>query len=230
MTSFTKILKKYDKITGWNFSPIYLKEVESSYFVTSTKVSLLLLYPDSLQVARNCDTKHAIKLSGKPSIWMGPQVHKLMNKVEEIYTKHFTEGVRKKAISHLRPVRKQGSYRTTFFTGTESESGWIARHGTCSDPLKPQCVSVKAWSCARLLADHIKVCGTELGLVWSTLSEPKNVLPGPVMSMRVLPVVGIDRCVIGSVTEVLVFANSSQLSSYYRRIISDNLGAWRPVH
>ncbi|KAG0589663.1 hypothetical protein KC19_1G037800 [Ceratodon purpureus] len=81
MTAFSKILKKYDKNTGWNFKPIYMKEVESSYFVTSMKVN------------------------------------KLMTKVEEIYTKHFTEGERKKAISHLRPIRKQGSHKTTFFTG-----------------------------------------------------------------------------------------------------------------
>ena len=40
-----------------------------------------------------------------------------MNKVEEIYAKHFTEGVRKKAISQLRPIRQQGSHKTTFFTG-----------------------------------------------------------------------------------------------------------------
>lgn len=81
MTAFAKILKKYDKTTGWNMSPIYMKEVESSYFVTSSKV------------------------------------HKLMNKVEELYAKHFTDGERKKAISHLRPERKIGSHRTTFFIG-----------------------------------------------------------------------------------------------------------------
>ena len=39
MTAFAKILKKYDKNTGWDFSPVYMKVVESSYFVTSTKVS-----------------------------------------------------------------------------------------------------------------------------------------------------------------------------------------------
>jgi hypothetical protein len=40
-----------------------------------------------------------------------------MNKIEEIFAKHFTEGVRKKAISQLRPIRQQGSHKTTFFTG-----------------------------------------------------------------------------------------------------------------
>lgn len=38
MLAFTKILKKYDKITRWNVSPTYMKVVESSYFVVSNKV------------------------------------------------------------------------------------------------------------------------------------------------------------------------------------------------
>lgn len=38
MLAFTKILKKYDKVTRWNVSPIYMKAVESSYFVVSDKV------------------------------------------------------------------------------------------------------------------------------------------------------------------------------------------------
>lgn len=41
MTAFTKILSVYDKNTGWHFAPIYMKEVEGSYFATSTKVSLV---------------------------------------------------------------------------------------------------------------------------------------------------------------------------------------------
>lgn len=57
------------------------------------------------------------------------QVHKLMNKVEELYAKHFTDGERKKAISHLRPERKIGSHRTTFFIGMNIESFQVARFG-----------------------------------------------------------------------------------------------------
>ncbi|KAG0627990.1 hypothetical protein M758_2G242000 [Ceratodon purpureus] len=81
ITAFAKILKKYDKITGWNFLPIYMKEVESSHFVVSKKI------------------------------------HKLMSKVEDIFTKHFAEGQRKKAVAQLRPTRRQGTHRTTFFLG-----------------------------------------------------------------------------------------------------------------
>lgn len=42
MTAFTKILNLYDKNTGWHFAPVYTKEVESSYFAISTKVSLVV--------------------------------------------------------------------------------------------------------------------------------------------------------------------------------------------
>uniref|UniRef100_A0A7I4DLS2 Uncharacterized protein n=1 Tax=Physcomitrium patens TaxID=3218 RepID=A0A7I4DLS2_PHYPA len=79
--AFVKILKKYDKTTGLHFAPIYMKEVESSYLVISSKVQ------------------------------------KLINKVEDIFTNHFSDGVRKKAMSQLRPMRKQGTHRTTFFIG-----------------------------------------------------------------------------------------------------------------
>lgn len=48
---------------------------------------------------------------------MGTQMLKLMSKVEDIYTKYFSDGDRKKAISQLRPIRKQGTHRTTYFLG-----------------------------------------------------------------------------------------------------------------
>ncbi|KAG0606207.1 hypothetical protein M758_9G122400 [Ceratodon purpureus] len=86
ITAFAKITKKYDEITGWAIAPIYMKEVESSYFVTSKKI------------------------------------HKLATKVEDIYIKHFADGERKKAMAQLRPVRRQGTHRTTFFLGLFSGS------------------------------------------------------------------------------------------------------------
>ncbi|CAM6085404.1 unnamed protein product [Calypogeia fissa] len=42
MMAFTKILKKYDKVTGWNASLAYCKAVESSYFAGSDKVRQLM--------------------------------------------------------------------------------------------------------------------------------------------------------------------------------------------
>jgi len=45
------------------------------------------------------------------------QIHKLAIKVEEMYTKHFANGERKKAMIELRPVRRRGSHWTTFFLG-----------------------------------------------------------------------------------------------------------------
>lgn len=41
MIVFVKILKKYDKIIGWNMLLIYMKEVESFYFVILLKVRKL---------------------------------------------------------------------------------------------------------------------------------------------------------------------------------------------
>ncbi|KAL2651408.1 hypothetical protein R1flu_019536 [Riccia fluitans] len=40
--AFSKILKKYDKVTGWNASPTYMRAVETSYFATSSKVVKLM--------------------------------------------------------------------------------------------------------------------------------------------------------------------------------------------
>jgi SPX domain protein involved in polyphosphate accumulation len=38
MVAFAKILKKYDKVTKRNLAPMYIKEVECSYFASSDKV------------------------------------------------------------------------------------------------------------------------------------------------------------------------------------------------
>ncbi|BBN02132.1 xenotropic and polytropic retrovirus receptor 1 [Marchantia polymorpha subsp. ruderalis] len=40
--AFSKILKKYDKVTGWNASLTYLRVVEDSYFASSDKVLKLM--------------------------------------------------------------------------------------------------------------------------------------------------------------------------------------------
>lgn len=38
MVAFAKILKKYDKVVKWKLGPLYIREVERSYFATSDKV------------------------------------------------------------------------------------------------------------------------------------------------------------------------------------------------
>jgi len=38
MVAFAKIMKKYDKVVRQKFGPLYIKEVEQSYFATSDKV------------------------------------------------------------------------------------------------------------------------------------------------------------------------------------------------
>lgn len=47
------------------------------------------------------------------------QMLKLMSKVEDLYTKYFSDGDHKKAVSELRPTRKQGTHRTTYFLGRQ---------------------------------------------------------------------------------------------------------------
>jgi len=52
ITAFAKIMKKYDKVTGWHLAPIYMKEVESSYFVVSKKVIEYAGVP--IRIRENC--------------------------------------------------------------------------------------------------------------------------------------------------------------------------------
>jgi len=79
--AFAKIMKKYDKVVRQKFGPLYIKEVEQSYFATSDKVT------------------------------------QLMTKVEEIFTKHFSNHDRRKAMQQLRPMHQHGGHSITFFLG-----------------------------------------------------------------------------------------------------------------
>jgi len=42
----------------------------------------------------------------------------LMTKVEEIFTKHFANHDRRKAMQQLRPMQQHGGHSITFFLGT----------------------------------------------------------------------------------------------------------------
>lgn len=46
------------------------------------------------------------------------QVTKLMTKVEEIFTKHFADHDRRKAMAQLRPIQQRGGHSITFLLGT----------------------------------------------------------------------------------------------------------------
>jgi hypothetical protein len=86
IVAFAKILKKYDKVVKWNLAPMYIKEVERSYFASSDKVT------------------------------------KLITRVEDIFTKHFSHHDRRKAMAQLRPMQQHGGHTTTFFLGIFSGS------------------------------------------------------------------------------------------------------------
>ncbi|WVY97661.1 hypothetical protein V8G54_029812 [Vigna mungo] len=81
MVAFTKILKKFDKVSCQKASANYLKEVKRSHFVSSDKVV------------------------------------RLMDEVESIFTKHFANNDRKKAMKFLRPQQHKDSHMVTFLVG-----------------------------------------------------------------------------------------------------------------
>ncbi|TKY53749.1 Phosphate transporter PHO1 [Spatholobus suberectus] len=81
MVAFSKILKKFDKVSCQKASANYLKEVKKSRFISSDKVV------------------------------------RLMDEVESIFTKHFANNDRKKAMKFLRPQQQKGSHMVTFLIG-----------------------------------------------------------------------------------------------------------------
>ncbi|KAJ0035634.1 hypothetical protein Pint_25109 [Pistacia integerrima] len=81
MVAFTKILKKFDKVSNQKASASYLQVVKRSYFISSDKVV------------------------------------RLMDEVESIFTKHFANNDRKKAMKFLRPQQQKDSHMVTFFVG-----------------------------------------------------------------------------------------------------------------
>ncbi|CAA2994911.1 phosphate transporter PHO1 [Olea europaea subsp. europaea] len=81
MVAFTKILKKFDKVSNQQASASYLKVVKRSHFVSSDKVL------------------------------------RLMDEVESLFTQHFANKDRKKAMKFLRPQHHKDSHMLTFFVG-----------------------------------------------------------------------------------------------------------------
>ncbi|KAL5781664.1 hypothetical protein ACOSP7_006693 [Xanthoceras sorbifolium] len=81
MVAFTKILKKFDKVSNQKASGSYLQVVKRSHFISSDKVV------------------------------------RLMDEVESIFTKHFANNERKKAMKFLRPQQQKDSHMVTFFVG-----------------------------------------------------------------------------------------------------------------
>ena len=54
------------------------------------------------------------------SISFIPQVALLMDRVEEIFTEHFTGGHRRQAMAALRPMQQPASHHVTYFLGTKT--------------------------------------------------------------------------------------------------------------
>ncbi|KAL8481102.1 hypothetical protein ACS0TY_027586 [Phlomoides rotata] len=81
MKAFTKILKKFDKVSNQKASASYLKVVKTSHFISSDKVV------------------------------------RLMDEVESLFTHHFANNDRKRAMKFLRPQHQKDSHMVTFFVG-----------------------------------------------------------------------------------------------------------------
>ncbi|KAL2344580.1 hypothetical protein Fmac_005865 [Flemingia macrophylla] len=79
--AFSKIMKKYDKITSRGAAKTYMKMVDKSYLGSSDEVT------------------------------------KLMERVEKVFVKHFSNSNRNKGMSILRPKPKRERHRVTFFMG-----------------------------------------------------------------------------------------------------------------
>ncbi|KAF6169777.1 hypothetical protein GIB67_034169 [Kingdonia uniflora] len=81
MVAFTKILKKFDKVSNQQASANYLKKVKRSHFISSDKVVLL------------------------------------GDEVESIFTKHFANNDKIKAMKFLRPQQRKESHMLSFLVG-----------------------------------------------------------------------------------------------------------------
>ncbi|KAG9146923.1 hypothetical protein Leryth_021560 [Lithospermum erythrorhizon] len=81
LSAFSKILKKYEKITSRRVARSYMKMVDDSYLGSSEEVIGLL------------------------------------NRVEEIFVKHFSNSNRRDGMKLLRPKRRREQHRITFFSG-----------------------------------------------------------------------------------------------------------------
>ncbi|KAF7136602.1 hypothetical protein RHSIM_Rhsim08G0071200 [Rhododendron simsii] len=138
LLAFSKIMKKYDKITSRNASKAYLEMIDKSYIGSSDELL------DNMKISRheNLKTRSSESTSigtGQQRFWymqtsvlhdtgifdvhlVIPQVTRLVERVESTFIKHFSNGNRKRGIITLRPQARSESHRTTFFLGLFSGS------------------------------------------------------------------------------------------------------------
>ncbi|KAE8023211.1 hypothetical protein FH972_008937 [Carpinus fangiana] len=105
--AFSKIMKKYDKITSRKASKSYMKMVDNSFLGSSDEMILVTYKYNTSSSAFPCNMICHLPL----------QVSKLMERVEATFTKHFSNSNRNKAMSILRPMAKRDKHRITFSMG-----------------------------------------------------------------------------------------------------------------
>ncbi|KAL2226167.1 UNVERIFIED_CONTAM: Phosphate transporter PHO1 10, partial [Sesamum indicum] len=138
LLAFSKILKKYDKITSRSVARSYMKIVDNSYIGSCDMVCLLsvnlqpwqsFLYKVQdhdvfLQVQLEVLTLYALETrnplencSTIPCCIKQPLVNSLMEKVEVVFIKNFLRSNRREGMKLLRPKQKIEKHRVTFFSG-----------------------------------------------------------------------------------------------------------------
>ncbi|KAL0013987.1 hypothetical protein SO802_001056 [Lithocarpus litseifolius] len=109
--AFSKIMKKYDKITSRNASKTYMEMVDNSYIASSDEVhncsgnSSCVTRKDSIM--KLCLLIHLVP----------PLVTRLMERVEVTFIKHFANGHHRKGMDTLRPKARRERHRITFSLG-----------------------------------------------------------------------------------------------------------------
>ncbi|KAK6159911.1 hypothetical protein DH2020_003292 [Rehmannia glutinosa] len=118
LSAFSKILKKYEKITSRSVARSYMKIVDNSYIGSSDEhtvvaaTDMLLQHEWEIIMSYNsiCSAAAEIQLSR-------PLVTSLMERVEVVFVKNFLNSNRQEGMKLLRPKQKVEKHRVTFFSG-----------------------------------------------------------------------------------------------------------------
>ncbi|KAH0450814.1 hypothetical protein IEQ34_021506 [Dendrobium chrysotoxum] len=107
MLAFVKILKKFDKVI-WLHYLIYLEKTRSDHAKTDSLV---------MQVMGKQILHIYLKVVESSYFNSSDKAVRLMDEVEDHFTKHFADDDKRKAIKYLKPNQRKESHAVTFFIG-----------------------------------------------------------------------------------------------------------------
>lgn len=108
------------QVSGQHASSSYLKVVKRSHFISSDKVLHEWNQRKSIYISNaivNNFIKERLKVISGFDYKLKNKVVRLMDEVESVFTKHFANNDRKKAMKFLRPHQQKDSHVVTFFVG-----------------------------------------------------------------------------------------------------------------